>query len=289
MRAFVFLIIKHEVCPKTPNFYRRKDHILYNEGSNFSSPCDGAVIPISGEIGIVSDRPSGFCGKIPDRNEAVSVASDAECEWVSVIQRNNVQTNGTGDIPVVFAHGFGCDSTMWRFVEPSFRSEYRTILYDLTGCGKSDLSEYDFVRYSSLRGYALDLLDLLRELNLHEVIFVGHSVSAMIGLLAARQEPDRFQRLIMLGGSACYVNRDGYTGGFDRAEVDGLLDTLDLNYLGWARTMAPLVMGNPDRPELSQELSRAYCSNDPKLPATLPQLRFTVTAGMSCPSVRYPR
>lgn len=184
----------------------------------------------------------------------------------NVLERNAVQVSGVpGGRPIVFAHGFGCDQGMWRFVAPDFEVDHRVVLFDQVGSGNSDLSAYDRDKYGSLRGYAADLVEICRELQLTDVVFVGHSVSAMIGLLATLDEPARFRSQIMIGPSPCYINDDSYTGGFSRADIESLLDTLDSNYLGWASAMGPTIMGAPDRPELGQELTNSFCRTDPEI------------------------
>lgn len=165
--------------------------------------------------------------------------------------------------PMVFVHGFGCDQAMWRFVAPDFEVDHRVVLLDLVGSGRSDLTAYDPEKYGSLRGYARDVVEVCRELGLADVVFVGHSVSAMIGVLAANREPSRFGALILLGPSPRYINSDGYVGGFEQADIDGLLDTIDANYLGWSSAMAPLIMGNASIPQLGDELTESFCSTDP--------------------------
>lgn len=182
----------------------------------------------------------------------------------AVLARNNVTVMGAGTQPMVFAHGFGCDQNMWRFVAPSFAEAYRIILFDYVGAGKSDLGAYTAERYNSLQGYAQDVLDICAELDLYDVIFVGHSVSSMIGLLAAQRASERFEQLIMVGPSPCYLNDPpAYSGGFEREDILGLLDLMEKNYLGWANFMAPTVMQNPDHPELAAELETSFCSTDP--------------------------
>jgi sigma-B regulation protein RsbQ len=183
---------------------------------------------------------------------------------MSILQRNHVTVSGRGKQPMLFAHGFGCDQNMWRFVAPAFE-DYRTILFDHVGAGKSDLSAYQPEKYRRLDGYAADVLEICRELDLWEVVFVGHSVSAMIGVLAAIQKPERFSRLILVGPSPCYINESDYRGGFAREEIEGLLDFLDSNYLGWSAAMAPAIMGNADRPELGTELTNSFCRTDPEI------------------------
>jgi len=175
---------------------------------------------------------------------------------------------------MVFAHGFGCDQNMWRYVAPAFEDEYRVIVFDHVGAGGSDLSAYDRAKYSSLDGYASDILELCRELELRDVIFVGHSVSAMMGILAAVAEPDRFQRLVLVGPSPRYLDDEPYVGGFGREDIDGLLESLDSNYLGWSGAMAPAIMGNPDRPELGEELTNSFCRTDPTIAKHFARVTF---------------
>lgn len=191
-----------------------------------------------------------------------------------VISRNNVRVSGRGTQPMLFAHGFGCDQNMWRFITPAFERDYKLVLFDYVGSGKSDLSAYDPRRYGALDGYALDVLDICAALDLRDVIFVGHSVSAMIGLLAARERPEIFTRLIMVGPSARYINDDGYVGGFERQDIEGLLDLMDKNYIGWANFLAPVIMKNPDRPELAQELQESFCSTDPQIARRFAEVTF---------------
>lgn len=194
---------------------------------------------------------------------------------IDVLRRNNVQEFGQGTQPMLFAHGFGCDQNMWRFMTPSFEGDYRIVLFDYVGSGKSDLSAYDADRYGSLDGYAQDIVDIVRELDLRDVILVAHSVSSMIGVLAAIAEPDRFARLVMIGPSPSYLNDpDGYRGGFERADIEGLLDLMDKNYIGWANTLSPMVMKNDERPELTKELNDSFCSTDPVIARQFAQVTF---------------
>jgi sigma-B regulation protein RsbQ len=181
-----------------------------------------------------------------------------------IIARNNVKVSGNGTQPMLFAHGFGCDQNMWRYVAPAFESDYKVILFDYVGSGKSDLEFYDARRYASLEGYAEDVLDICHALELRDVIFVGHSVSSMIGVLAANREPELFDRLVLIGPSARYVNElPDYQGGFERPDLEGLLQMMDSNYIGWANFLAPVIMKNADRPELREELEESFCSTDP--------------------------
>jgi sigma-B regulation protein RsbQ len=191
------------------------------------------------------------------------------------VRRNNVILRGREDgPPMLFAHGFGCDQNMWRYVWPAFADEYRIVLFDHVGAGGSDPRAYDEQRYSSLQGYADDLLGICRELALDDVVFVGHSVSAMIGMLAAIDEPQRFARLVLVGPSPRYINDDGYVGGFSREDIDGLLESLESNYLGWSSAMAPVIMGNADRPELGEELTNSFCRADPEIAAQFARVTF---------------
>lgn len=176
---------------------------------------------------------------------------------------------------MVFAHGFGCDQNMWRFVTPAFEDDYRLILFDFVGSGRSDIAAYDPVRYGSLDGYATDLIEVCDSLDLKEVIFVGHSVSAMIGVLASIRRPDLFSRLIMVSPSPCYINDPpDYVGGFERADIAGLLDMMEKNYIGWSSFLAPVVMKNADRPELAAELEESFCSTDPKIARVFAEATF---------------
>ena len=183
---------------------------------------------------------------------------------MDVCAKNNVKIVGTADGPlVVLAHGFGCDQRLWRLVVDRLKGEFRLLLFDHVGSGESDPACWDPQKYSSLTGYAADVVDIVRELDLRDVVFVGHSVASMIGALAVIAEPGRFAKLVMLTPSPCYIDDAGYRGGFSRSDIDELLESLELNYLGWSHAMAPVIMGTPDRPELEDELTEAFCRNDP--------------------------
>jgi sigma-B regulation protein RsbQ len=200
---------------------------------------------------------------------------------MSCLAKNNVKVSGRPEgQPILFAHGFGCDQNMWRFVAPAFEEEHRVVLFDHVGAGGSDLAAYQPARYATLRGYADDVLAICRELDLRNLIFVGHSVSAMIGLLAALEEPERFAKLVLIGPSPRYIDDvddvDGgdYLGGFSREDIDGLLESLDSNYLGWSSAMAPVIMGNPDRPALGEELTNSFCRTDPEIARHFARVTF---------------
>jgi sigma-B regulation protein RsbQ len=192
----------------------------------------------------------------------------------TISQRNNVHVFGKGSQPMMFAHGFGCDQNMWRFLTPAFENEYKIILFDYVGAGKSDKEAYNPERYTSLQGYARDVLDICEELQLRDTIFVGHSVSSMIGLLAAIEQPGYFEKLIMVGPSPCYINHGDYRGGFERKDIEELLDTMEKNYIGWANFLAPNIMGNSDRPHLGEELTESFCSTDPLIAKQFAEATF---------------
>jgi sigma-B regulation protein RsbQ len=194
---------------------------------------------------------------------------------VRALTRNNVAVHGRADgQPMVFAHGFGCDQNMWRFVWPAFADRYRVVLFDHVGHGGSDAGAFDEQRYAGLDGYARDLLEIVEALDLHDVVLVGHSVSAMIAVLAAAEQPERFARLVLVGPSARYIDDDGYVGGFTREDIEGLLESLESNYLGWSSAMAPAIMGNTDRPELGDELTNSFCRTDPRIAAHFARTTF---------------
>lgn len=191
-----------------------------------------------------------------------------------ILARNNVKVTDRGTQPMLFAHGFGCDQNMWRFVTPAFEDDYRIVLFDYVGCGKSDVTAYDAQKYSTLGGYAQDLLDVVRALDLRDIIFVGHSVSGMIGVLAANAEPDRFARLVLIGPSPRYINEGTYKGGFERKDIEGLFEMMDRNFIGWANFLAPAIMKNPERPELGEELTASFCSTDPVIARRFAEATF---------------
>ncbi|EYR62169.1 sigma factor sigB regulation protein rsbQ [Actinotalea ferrariae CF5-4] len=208
---------------------------------------------------------------------------------MNAVDRHNISVSGVpGAQPVVFAHGFGCDQNMWRHVAPHFEDAFRVIAFDHVGAGGSDASSYDPVRHGSLDGYAEDLLAIVHELDLRDVVLVGHSVSAMISVLAANAEPDRFERLVLVCPSPRYLDDDGYTGGFTEADITELLDSLDSNYLGWSSAIAPVIMGNPDRPELGAELTASFCRTDPEIARRFAHVTFLSDNRADLPRVTVP-
>jgi sigma-B regulation protein RsbQ len=206
----------------------------------------------------------------------------------SVLERNNVHVRGSGSRTMVFAHGFGCDQNMWRFVAPEFEGSFKVVLFDHVGAGGSDLSAYDPRKYSTLSGYADDVVEIGRELNLNDAVCVGHSVSAMIGLLASLKVPGMFGRLVLVGPSARYIDDVGYVGGFSEKQIAELLDFLEDNHMGWSAAMAPSIMGNPGRPELGEELTNSFCRTDPEIAKAFARVTFTSDNRADLPKVSVP-
>lgn len=205
---------------------------------------------------------------------------------MSIHGRNNVHVFGTRGQPMILAHGYGCDQNMWRYVVPAFSDRFRVVLFDYVGAGQSDLSAYRPARYSTLDGYAKDVLEICEELRLTDAIFVGHSMSSMVGVRASILDSRRFERLVHIAPSARFVDDGDYRGGFSRAQIEELLIFLDENHLGWSRMMAPLIMGNPDRPELSRELENSFCRTDPDIARRWARVCFLCDCREDLP--RYP-
>ena len=208
---------------------------------------------------------------------------------MTALARNNVIVHGdAGAQPMLFAHGFGCDQNMWRYVWPAFERDHRVILFDHVGAGRSDAGAFDPERYATLEGYAEDVLGICDELELRDVVFVGHSVAAMIGVLAAGKRPDLFARLVLVSPSPRYIDDDGYVGGFSRQDIEELLGSLESNFLGWSSSMAPVIMGNDDRPELGEELRNSFCRTDPEIAAHFARTTFLSDNRDDLPRVRTP-
>lgn len=204
--------------------------------------------------------------------------------------RNNVNVMGNGSATLIFSHGFGCDQTMWRYLTGLFVNHFRVVVYDLVGAGRSDIGAYDPHKYDSLAGYAKDLNEIIDQFAIGPVILVGHSVSAMIGVLADRQVPGRVAAHIMVGPSPCYINTDEYVGGFSLEDIQSLLDSLDDNYLGWSSNMAPAIMGAPGQPELGAELTNSFCRTDPEIAKHFAKVTFMSdnrkdVAGLATPTL----
>ncbi|MFC7526896.1 alpha/beta fold hydrolase [Parapedobacter sp. GCM10030251] len=207
---------------------------------------------------------------------------------MNTIKRNNVIIKGNGSEVMMFAHGFGCDQNMWRYVVPAFQDDYKIVLFDHVGAGNSDLSAYSFQKYDTLEGYAADIIEIANELDIKDITFVGHSVSAVMGLIAADMAPELFKRLILVGPSPSYINQDDYIGGFSRAEIEELLESLDNNHLGWSMAMAPVIMGNPDRKELGAELANSFCQTDPEIAKHFARTTFLTDKRDILPQTKIP-
>jgi sigma-B regulation protein RsbQ len=207
-----------------------------------------------------------------------------------IARRHAVRVTGNpSGRPMVFAHGFGCDQSMWRFVAPAFQADYRVVTFDYVGAGQSDRAAYDSERYASLDGYARDILDICRALELEDVVLVGHSVSATVAMLAAISDPARITDLILITPSPRYLDDPpDYRGGFSHADIDGLLEMMDVNATGWASFLAPVVMGNPDRPELANELESTFCSIDPVMARQFAEVTFRADNRLDLARVRTP-
>ncbi|MFG2586828.1 alpha/beta fold hydrolase [Streptomyces sp. NPDC048438] len=208
---------------------------------------------------------------------------------MDVRRRNRVRVTGRKSGPVVMlAHGFGCDQNLWRLVAPALEERFQVVLFDHVGAGRSDASAWSAERYSTLDGYAQDVIGICQELNLGPVTFVGHSVSSMIGVLAAVQEPGLFEKLVLLTPSPSYIDDGDYRGGFSEQDIDELLESLDSNYLGWSATMAPVIMGNPERPELGEELTNSFCRTDPEIARVFARATFLSDNRADLPEVTVP-
>jgi sigma-B regulation protein RsbQ len=208
---------------------------------------------------------------------------------VDILHRNNVVVTGNPDgRPVVLAHGFGCDQNMWRLTVPALASQYKVVLFDYVGSGRSELAAFDETRYSTLGGYADDVVEVCAALDLTDAVFVGHSVSAMIGVLAAQQAPARIGALVMVAPSPCYIDDGDYRGGFTAQDIDELLSSLESNYLGWSAAMAPAIMGTPDRPELGEELTNSFCATDPAMARVFARTTFLSDSRDDLAGVRVP-
>ncbi len=206
---------------------------------------------------------------------------------MSIFERHNVNILGNGKRTILFAHGYGCDQIMWRFLTPAFE-DYRVVLFDLVGAGKSDISKYSREKYATLDGYADDILEIIHAVSGAPAIFVGHSVSSMIGVLAAIKRPEAFERLVLVGPSPCYINDGNYVGGFTKNDIKELLQTLDENHLGWSRAMAPVIMKNEDRPELARELEESFCRTDPEVAKHFARVTFLSDNRADLPLLKIP-
>ncbi len=209
---------------------------------------------------------------------------------MNILERNNVIVKGKvgAETTLMFAHGYGCDQNMWRYVAPAFEDRFRVVLFDHVGAGGSDLGSYSATRHAELDGYADDVIEIVETLNLTNVVFVGHSVSSMIGIIAANKAPGLFSALILVGPSPSYINDGDYVGGFTRLQINELLDSLDANHMGWSVAMAPAIMGNPDRQELGEELAASFCRTDPAIAKAFARTTFLSDSRGALPLVKVP-
>ena len=191
-----------------------------------------------------------------------------------ILLRNNVTVTGEGSHTLLFAHGFGCSQNTWREVAAAFGRDYKVVLFDYVGAGLSDLQAYDSQKYSTLDGYAQDILDICEELRLQDVVLIGHSVSCMIAVIAALKKPSLFKKLVFVSPSPYFFTDDDYNGGLNREDIDGVFKMMENNYLGWSSMMAPMIMGNADRPELAEALANNFCSTDPKIAREFARVTF---------------
>lgn len=186
-----------------------------------------------------------------------------------------IQTFGSGENTILFAHGYGCNQSMWRYIVPHFRDRYKIVLYDLMGCGDSEIKYYDWSKYATLDGHAQDILEIIEGMSLSNVVFVGHSVSSMTGMLAAIQKPSFFSHLVMVCPSPCFLNDGDYIGGFTEKDFEPLLESLDSNYLGWTSAITPVISNRPDKPEVAEELKNSFCRNDPEIAKHFAKVTFS--------------
>lgn len=207
----------------------------------------------------------------------------------NIIKRNNVKVMGQGEQTILFAHGFGCDQKMWQYIAPTLAMKYRVVLFDYVGSGNSDITAYESKKYNSLHGYAQDVLDIIEELNLQHVLFIGHSISSMIGMYAAIQQPQHFDKLIMIGPSPCYLNdTNGYMGGFEKEDIKEILDLMEMNFAGWASFMAPFASSQPDDAQLTQQLKSDFVSTNPRVAREFAEVTFFSDCRAKLPFLKVP-
>ena len=203
----------------------------------------------------------------------------------NILHRNNVTIKGKGENVMLFAHGFGCSQEAWKRITHAIEDDYTLILFDYVGAGKSDISAYDKAKYSKLDGYAQDILEICHELNIKDAIFVGHSVSTIIGALASIKDPSIFKKLIFIGPSACYINSDGYMGGFEQEDIDALFEIMDDDFIKWAKLMSPQIMATPDMPELALDMETNFCSTDREIVKDFARVKVLTTFSIVFPSI----
>lgn len=242
----------------------------------------GVWIPLAG-VYVTEEAASAW---IDEKGE--QYVSSERHRRTAVIRRNNVHLSGCGDTAMVFAHGFGCDQQMWRFVAPQFEQDFKVVLFDHVGSGRSDLAAYNSEKYDSLSGYAADLTEIGDVLGLRDAVLVAHSVSAMIAVLASIAAPQMFGRLVLIGPSARYIDDVGYVGGFSQDRIGELLQFLENHYVDWSAAMAPAIMGNADRPHLAEELNDSFCRMDPVIAREFARVTFRSDSRADLPLVTRP-
>ena len=203
-----------------------------------------------------------------------------------ILHRNNVTIKGKGEKIMLFAHGFGCSQQAWKRITPAFEDDYKLVLFDYVGAGKSDISAYNKARYSTLEGYAEDILEICNELKIKDAVFVGHSVSSMIGALASIKDPSVFKKLIFIAPSPCYLNAEGYTGGFEQEDIDALFEIMDDDFIGWAKLMSPQIIGNAEKPELIEEMESNFCTTDREIVKDFARVTFLSDNRVDLPGIR---
>ncbi|MGG0642661.1 alpha/beta hydrolase [Sporosarcina gallistercoris] len=193
----------------------------------------------------------------------------------SIQQRNHVKIIGQGEQTIMLAHGFGCDQSMWQYIAPALAEQYRVVLFDYVGAGNSDISSYQTEKYSTAHGYKQDILEIIDELGLKEIHFVGHSVSSMIGMLAAIERPECFKKFVMIGPSPCYINEpNGYVGGFEKSDIADLLTMMEMNFTGWASYLAPIVTDPTKNPQVTKHVEASFVSTDPQIAREFAEMTF---------------
>lgn len=207
---------------------------------------------------------------------------------VEVFKRNNVTITGEGEPVLLFAHGFGCDQNSWKYIKNAFTANYKCVFFDYVGAGRSDLSFYDAEKYNSLNGYATDVIEICRALQSHNIIFIGHSVSCMVGVLASIKTPGIFKKMVLIGPSPCYINKEGYTGGFHQETIDSLYEVMEEDYISWAQSLAPSIMGDKNDPALGKELADSFCSIDPVIAKQFARVTFSSDNRKDLPLVETP-
>lgn len=207
---------------------------------------------------------------------------------MEITKRNNVKIIGKGSQVIMFAHGFGADQNSWKGIIPAFIPDFKIILFDYVGSGNSDIGSYNASRYNNLSGYADDVIDICKALDLEDVIFVGHSVSSMVGVLASLKMPSLFKKIVFIGPSPRYINDEGYYGGMEEPDLEALLEMMDSNYLGWAGNMAPAIVGNADRPEHWENLSASFCATDPNIAKQFARVTFLSDNRKDLPLLKIP-